>query len=72
MLIMCTYVLQYPAPALQYFSLISLQHYSPATSQVTVFFSHTIPASSSSLSNAVKEATGVQRNERVETTDDVE
>ena len=33
-----------PAPALQYFPLTSLQLQPPATSQVTVFFSHSTPA----------------------------
>ena len=44
-----------PAPALQYFLLTSLQLQPPATSQVTVFFSHNTPApaSSSNLPNAV-------------------
>jgi len=43
------------APALQYFSLTQFQLQSPATSQATVFFSHTTPApaSSSSLPNGV-------------------
>ena len=42
-------------PALQCFSLTFLQLQPPATSQVTVFFSHTtpVPASSSSLPNTV-------------------
>ena len=35
--------LQQP-PAQQYFPLIQLQHQLPATSQLTVFFSHTTPA----------------------------
>jgi len=41
--------------ALQYFPLTALQLQPPATSQVTVFFSHSTPASasSSSLPNAV-------------------
>jgi len=44
-----------PAPALQCFPLTSLQLQPPATSQVTVFFSHTTPAPafSSSLPNRV-------------------
>jgi len=44
-----------PAPALQYFSLTSLQLQPLTTGQLTVFFSHTTPApdSSSSLPNAV-------------------
>ena len=44
-----------PAPALQCFPLTSLQLQPPATSQVTVFFSHTTlaPAFSSSLPNRV-------------------
>jgi len=44
------------APALQYFPLTSLQLQPPATSQVTVFFSHSTPApaTSSSLPNAVR------------------
>ena len=35
--------LMHQPPVLQYFSLILLQHQPPATSQVIVFFSHTIP-----------------------------
>jgi len=43
------------APALQYFPLTQLQLQPPATSQATVFFSHTTPApaSSSSLPNGL-------------------
>ena len=41
-----------PPASQQYFSLTQLQHQPPATSQPTVFFSHTTPAPATSTSTA--------------------